>query len=306
MLIEGNIEDALSEILLAKKLDPINSNTHTRLGYAYLCLKDFENARASFRQAHKIARLDLYFQFIIAWSYLLQNHYDQAERALSKVDEDKDGYQLKQGTLGYLHAKQGRPDKAYDQIQLINQLDEQGKLKFPNFNYTLVYAGLNRPDEMFYHLDKAFSERPISLMFIKADLFWEQYRQDRRYINLVNRVFNRSSATERITLHSETNETLNIQSDHILFIKAEVNYSRIVWIEGNKRKEKVLRATVKTLEKQLSGTSILRCHRSYLFNTSRYSISGDSRGYILKSQSDPFEVPVARSKSKEIINSMKK
>jgi adenylate cyclase len=305
MLIEGNVEDALIEILLAKKLDPINSNTHTRLGYTYLCLKDFENARTCFRQAHNIAHLDVYFQFILAWSYLIENQYDQAESALSKVDEDKDGYQLKQGTLGYLHAKQGRLDLAYDKIQLIKQLDEQSKLKFPNFNYTLVYAGLNKTDEMFYHLEKAFFERPISLMFIKADPFWEQYRQDDRYIHLVNRIFKGSSTSARITLRGETNETLNIQSEDILFINAEVNYSRVVWLEDNKRKEKVLRATLKTLEEQLSGTSIIRCHRSYLVNASRYSISGDSRGFKLRSVSDPFEVPVSHLKIHEIISRLK-
>jgi len=305
MFIEGNIEDALIEILLAKKLDPLNSNIHTRLGYAYLCLKDFDTARDCFRKAHESVKLDRYFQFMIAWSYLIQNQYDQAESALSKVDEDKDGYQLKQGTEGYLYAKQGRFDLAYDKIQLIRDLGEQGKLKFPNYNYTLVYAGLNKLDEMFYHLDKAFSEKPVSLMFIRADPFWDPYRQDKRYINLVKRVFSRSSASERITLYGETSETLNLQIDNILFIQAEVNYSRVIWIEENMRKEKVIRATLKTLEEQLSGTSIVRCHRSYLFNASRYSISGDSRGYILKSQSDPFEVPVARSKSKEIITRLK-
>jgi len=303
--IEGKIEDALIEILLAKKLDPLNSSIHTRLGYAYLCLKDFDKARDCFRKAHESVKLDMYFQFMIAWSYLIQNRYDQAESALKKVDEDKDGYQLKQGTEGYLHAKQGRLDLAYDKIQLINNLGEQGKLKFPNYNYTLVYAGLNKLDEMFYHLEKAFKEKPVSLMFIRADPFWEKYRQDKRYINLVNRVFGRSSASERISLYGETNETLNIHSDTILFIKAEVNYSRIIWIEDKKRKEKVLRATLKTLEEQLSGTSIIRCHRSYLFNASRYSISGDSRGFYLKSVSDPFEIPVSRLKSKEIISRLK-
>jgi DNA-binding LytR/AlgR family response regulator len=158
---------------------------------------------------------------------------------------------------------------------------------------------------MFYHLEKAFFERPISLMFIKADPFWEQYRQDDRYIHLVNRIFKGSSTSARITLRGETNEILNIQSEDILFIKAEVNYSRVVWIEDNKRKEKVLRATLKTLEEQLSGSSIIRCHRSYLFNASRYSISGDSRGFKLRSVSDPFEVPVSRLKSQEIISRLK-
>ena len=138
-------------------------------------------------------------------------------------------------------------------------------------------------------------------MYIRADPFWEKYRQDRRFINLVDKIFNRSSGSENITLRSETNESLNIQSCQILFIQAEDNYSRVVWLEGNKREERVLRATLKILEEQLSGTSIIRCHRSYLFNASRYSISGDSKGYSLKSESDSKEIPVSRSRSKEIV-----
>ncbi len=161
-LVQADKEHSLIEILLAKKLDPINPNIDTRLGFTYLCLKDFEKARDCFRQAHQTAKLDMYFHFILAWSYLVENQYDQAEIELNKVDEEKDGYQLKNGTAGYLHAKLGRPDLAYDKIQLIGQLAEQGKCKFPNFNLSLVYAGLNKLDEMFYHLQKAYTEKPIS------------------------------------------------------------------------------------------------------------------------------------------------
>jgi len=300
----GDLDHSQIELLLAKKLDPINPQIDIRLGFSYLCLKDFEKARDCFRQAHHAAKLDMYFQFILAWSYLIENQYDRAELEINKVDEEKDGYQLKHGTAGYLHAKQGRPDLAYDKIQLISQLEEQDKCKFPNFNLSMVYAGLNKLDEMFYHLQKAYTEKPIALMFIRADPFWENYRQDNRYINLVDKIFNRSSGSENITLRSETNESLNIQSRHILFIQAEDNYSRVVWVEGNRREEKVLRATLKTLEEQLSGTSIIRCHRSYLFNASRYSISGDSKGLILKSESDPKEIPVSRSRGKEIVDKL--
>ena len=106
------------------------------------------------------------------------------------MDEERDGYQLKQGTLGYLHAKQNRPDMAHEQIRLIKQLKEQDKCNFPNFNCSLVYAGLNQLDKMFYHLDKAYSEKPVALMFIRADPFWEPFREDKRFIALVDKIFN--------------------------------------------------------------------------------------------------------------------
>ena len=189
MFMQGKVEDALIELLLAQKLDPLNTNIHTRLGYAYLCLNEYEQARDWFRKAHEMARLDLYFQFMIVWSYLIEERYDQAESALNKLEADKDGYQLKQGTEGYLHARQGRIDQAREKIRIIEDLDAQGKLKFPNLNQTLVYAGLDQLDQMFFHLERAFKEKPISLMFIKADPFWDKYRQDQRYIDLIDKVF---------------------------------------------------------------------------------------------------------------------
>ncbi|MEN8225857.1 MAG: adenylate/guanylate cyclase domain-containing protein [Bacteroidota bacterium] len=193
MFIKGRVEDALIEMLLAQKLDPLNTNVNTKLGYAYLCLKEYDKARDWFRTAHETAKLDLYFNFMISWSYLVQDRYDEAESALDQVEEGKDGYQLKLGTAGYLHARQGKPEKAREKIRQIKALGKQGKLKFPNLNLTLVYAGLNQVDEMFDHLEKAFREKPISLMFFQADPFWEKYRKDKRYINLIDRKFGKST-----------------------------------------------------------------------------------------------------------------
>jgi len=302
LLMAGNMEEALIEVLLANKLDPLNPTILSRLGYIYLCMKEYEEAHTCFRLAHDTAPFAMYIHYILAWSYLLQKQYRQAESALQQVDEEKDVYQSVHGTRGCLHAKQGRVEQAYQEIQQINAMNEQGQIKFPHYNLALIYAGLEKPDELFYHIEKAFTEKPIHLMFFQADPFWEKYRTVRRYQDLASRVFKRSASSGRIRISTETRETLSLQSDDILYIEAQDNYSRVVWTEGKNRKEKLLRITLKNLEEQLSGTDILRCHRSYLVNCSRYSIYGDSRGFKMKSAVDSYEVPVSRLKSKEIIS----
>ncbi len=299
-LISGNKKDALSEVLLANKLDPMNPNILSRMAYTYLCLEDYEEAHNCFRLAHNTAPFAMYINYILSWSYLLQGQYKRAELALQEVDEEKDAYQSVPGTQGFLDAKQGREGEAYEQIRQIGLMKEQGTIKFPQYNYALVYAGLDKRDEMFYHLEKAFSEKPVHLMFIQADPFWDPYRSDSRFVQIVNRIFKRSPSSGKIILQSETREKLGLQSDDILFISAEDNYSRVVWTEEKKRKEKILRATLKYLEEQLSGTDILRCHRSYLVNCSRYTLQGDSRGYRLTSRADSMPIPVSRAHSKEI------
>jgi TolB-like protein/Tfp pilus assembly protein PilF len=191
MLMQGRIKEAVAEILLAKELDPLNSNILTRLGYAYLCHREFEKARDFFRGAHALAKMDLYYQFLIVWSYLLQEQYDQAEDELRKVEDNKDGYRLKPGTQGFLHARQGRMDQAREKLALIKKLVIEGRIKFPHLNLTILYAGMNMTDEVFYHLEKTIQERPISLMFIQADPFWEKYRSDRRFGALLRKVFHK-------------------------------------------------------------------------------------------------------------------
>ena len=300
-LISGNKKDALIEILLANKLDPLNPNILSRLAYTYLCMEDFDQAHNCFRLAHNTAPFAMYINYIQAWSYLLQGQYDRAESALLEVDRQKDVYQSVLGTQGFLDARQGRLEKAYEKIRQIKLLQEKDGIIFPNYNCALVYAGLNKPEEMFYYLEKAFSEKPVHLMFIQADPFWDPYRNDPRYVQMVKRVFKRSPSSGTIVLHSETREKLRLLSDDILYIAAEDNYSRVVWTKGNVRKEKVLRSTLKHLEKQLSGCDVLRCHRSYLVNCSRYILEGDSRGYKLSSAEDSKLIPVSRAYSKKVI-----
>ncbi len=300
-LISGNKKDALIEILLANKLDPLNPNILSRLAYTYLCLEDFDQAHTCFRLAHNTAPFAMYINYIQAWSYLLQGQYERAESALKEVDTHKDVYQSVIGTQGYLDAKLGRAERAYEQIRQIKLLQEKENISFPNYNCALVYAGLNKTDEMFAYLERAFAEKPVHLMFIQADPFWDPYRSDQRYVQMVNRVFKRSPSSGIIVLHSETREKLRLQSDEILYIAAEDNYSRVVWTEGMKKHEKVLRSTLKQMEEQLSGSDMLRCHRSYLVNCSRYTLEGDSRGYKLTSIADPELIPVSRAYSKKII-----
>jgi len=189
MLIDGRIEEGLAEIMLAKELDPLNTNILTRLGYAYLCHKDFDKARDYFREAHALAKLDDYFQFLIAWSYLAQKEYVQAENELSKVADRRDGYQVKHGTQGFLHARQGRIDEAQAELDLIQKLHKKNEIKFPHLNLAIVYAGLDNSEELFYHLEKALPEKPISLMFLQADPFWEKCRKDKRYPDLLKKAF---------------------------------------------------------------------------------------------------------------------
>jgi Flp pilus assembly protein TadD len=189
--MEGKMEKALTEILLAKKLDPLNSVILTRLGYTYLCMKKFKEARAQFREANELVKMDMYYQFMLTWSYLLEERYERAEAELRKIEEGKDGYQLKRGTEGFLHARQGRTEEALKMVEEIKKLDKEGKVRFLHLNLAMIYSGLDQREQMYDHLEQAFDEKAINLMFIQADPFWEKYREDEPFKAIVKKAFHR-------------------------------------------------------------------------------------------------------------------
>lgn len=98
--------------------------------------------------------------------------------------------------------------------------------------------------------------------------------------------------------HSDINISIeHINSMHILYIESMQNYLRIWYIEDEKVESKIIRNTLKNIQKILEETDILRCHRSFLVNTNYIKrVEGNAQG--LKLFLDHLEneyVPVSRN-----------
>ncbi len=107
---------------------------------------------------------------------------------------------------------------------------------------------------------------------------------------------------QEICIKTDTSETLLVMRHDIIFAEAQDNYSMIHYLAENKQQKKLLRLTLKNLESQLANKILIRCHKSYLINImSISSISGNSNGYKLHIKDTDIQVPVSRSKGKEII-----
>jgi DNA-binding LytR/AlgR family response regulator len=99
---------------------------------------------------------------------------------------------------------------------------------------------------------------------------------------------------------------LLINLNELVYIEAQENYSRVVWAEGDQVKEKILRVTLKNIERQITDNKIVRCHRSFIINTQvEFSILGNSNGYSLKSKLFSDTIPISRTLGKEIVSKIK-
>jgi len=104
-------------------------------------------------------------------------------------------------------------------------------------------------------------------------------------------------------IRTDTQEQLELPRGALLYAEADDNYSRIHWVEAGKAQERMLRLTLKNLEEQLPGETVVRVHRSFLANLARVDeLRGNASGYRLFFSPAEAEVPVARTRSRDVLD----
>lgn len=90
---------------------------------------------------------------------------------------------------------------------------------------------------------------------------------------------------------------LSVDKQSLLFIKAEYNYVRIVWLDDGKVAEYMLRSSMKAQEPKAEANGLVRCHRSYFINPRRIrALSRGEEGQMsaILDSPEPLQVPVSR------------
>jgi DNA-binding LytR/AlgR family response regulator len=210
------------------------------------------------------------------------------------------------GGLAYsfYHLKQF--DRVLECLKDFKSEVNKGNLHRLNYNYTLIFRALGETERMFEYLEKCLEEKNTPLIFINVDPVWNEFRSDPKFIELIEKSFVPEKKDRIVFIKTDTKEQLRINLKNLLYIEAQENYSRVVWLDDNKPNEKLLRVTLKSIENQIEDSNIIRCHRSFIINTSvKYTILGNSNGYRLKSNLFQRTIPISRSLGKEIVNKLK-
>lgn len=92
-------------------------------------------------------------------------------------------------------------------------------------------------------------------------------------------------------------ETVSIDIHEICFIKSDGNYIEIYRCENDTAQKRIIRNTLKEIEKQLSGyTCIIKTHRSHLVNINQIrSVKGNAQGYTIYFKNCSNTIPVSRN-----------
>jgi len=106
-----------------------------------------------------------------------------------------------------------------------------------------------------------------------------------------------------ITFRDETEKLrFSIKSEDILFVESTDNYVTVHTLEKGKVKKIMLRNTMKRLEKELEGTLIHRCHRSYMVNFENIKLVKliSTNLYIYMDSPEEIRIPVSKSYAEHV------
>jgi TolB-like protein len=302
LIASGRHEDALIEASLATRLDPLSLKEQFQLGEIHYRSGRFLDAIKAFDE---ILVENPYFQqasIFKAWCHLFTGEPEKAEAIFQNVPLSADASFVFYGGLAIAYGKRKQTGKILDTLKTFKSEISRGYDRWINYNYTLIYRSLGETERMYEQLEICLKEKISPLIFIKSDPLWKEFMGETRFLALIDKYFNPVNKYGKITIHSDTRETLEINPGKLVCIEAQENYSRLVWLEDGKIREKFLRVTLKNIEHQLKDTRIIRCHRSYLINPDiRFSVLGNSNGYRLKPEYLSENIPVSRSLGKEIV-----
>jgi hypothetical protein len=106
-----------------------------------------------------------------------------------------------------------------------------------------------------------------------------------------------------ISFRDETEKLrFSILSADILFVESTDNYVTVHTLEKEKVKKIMLRNTMKRLEKELEGTLIQRCHRSYMVNFENIKLVKliSTNLYIYLDSPEEIRIPVSKSYAEHV------
>lgn len=182
LMAMGHFEEAIGEINLAHKLDPLSLSINVSVGLAFYWGHQFERAAAQFNKTLELDSSFALAHLLLGQTYGQQGKHDAAIEELQKARALDETPQVN-AILSHAYALSGRRDEAE---HLLSELDTLSDRKYvPSYFIAAIYAALDKPDEAFRWLERAFDEHSAWLVWLKVDPKLDALHSDRRFADLL-------------------------------------------------------------------------------------------------------------------------
>jgi serine/threonine protein kinase/tetratricopeptide (TPR) repeat protein len=185
-LLERQHDQALLELEEAERLDPLDPQLKTQIGYVHHFRHDVDRAIEQFEKVLALEPSFAFAHYALGDACTQKGQYDRAFTEFEKAIE-LGGRSVNQiGVLGYAHGVAGNRGKARELLQELTERASKGYVSA--MWIALVHLGLSDRESLFQCLHRAFEERDGSLILITAAVEFDPVRDDPRFKSLLQRM----------------------------------------------------------------------------------------------------------------------
>jgi TolB-like protein/tetratricopeptide (TPR) repeat protein len=184
LIVRGSTSEGIKELKTAAALDPLSLIIGVDLADAFLIAHRYDE---SVRQSQRVVEMDPNFSmahYQLGQAYAQMRRYDESIRELEEAISLSGRNPIFVSHLGYVCAASGKMNEA---LQMVRELEKSSK--GPYFNpadIALIYVGLNRKDQAFSWLDRAYQIKfnPSAL----TRPAYDPLRSDPRFNHMLRRI----------------------------------------------------------------------------------------------------------------------
>jgi serine/threonine-protein kinase len=185
-LLEKRHDLALIELEEAERLDPLDLQVKTQIGYVHRFRHDLGRAIAQFEKVVQLEPSFAFGHYALGDACTQRGQYDRAIEAFNRAI-DLGGRTVNHvGVLGYAYGRSGNRDRANEHLRELSARAADGYVS-PMW-FALVHLGLSELERVFHWLNRAFQERDGSLILITAAVEFDPVREDSRFKALLDRM----------------------------------------------------------------------------------------------------------------------
>lgn len=189
LLPQQRFAEAMDEIRKASNLDPISPVINISVGIIYYFMGKYRNA---IEQYQSVLDVDPDFglaKLFLGRAYEQAGMYAEATTIFQNADTFADNRQEMLGELGRVYAAAGNNTEAEKALsELLAFQDKEELTVYSQYSIAAIYAVLNRKDEAFEWLEKAYSERSFRMIYLKIDPQLNNLHGDARYNALLKKL----------------------------------------------------------------------------------------------------------------------
>jgi tetratricopeptide (TPR) repeat protein len=176
-----NSEEALQLLQIAIELDPLSPVYLAELAWMYIFKGEYDKTIELAQKSLELIPDFPFALFVLGEGYTAKGMYEEAIEVQKKSAEL---FPPLEWGLAYTYAAAGYTNEA---LKIVAKLEQRSDI-WDTWCLAVIYSALEDTDKMFYWLEKAYELRHPYIQWIRTHIYLEAYKDDPRYVSLVQRM----------------------------------------------------------------------------------------------------------------------